>query len=335
MMKLYTFFDTTMEFVTNHPPAQKEFDRIYGYFASTQGQTTIHCSIEKSDNSFHIKAKSKRYSLEYTTEILHPDIYLSLFSPVIYETKDYFLIHGGSLSGIIISAPCGFGKTTLTRELLKDGFGFLSDELAPVNLKTGLVHPYPRGMGVLNDEKKTIIEIQKDRISLPCKPKFVIFLTLEKVDDGQTLEIAFNGVDIGLFKNIEGIKEIVPLYDRLFPMLRFTLEKEAQVIQKIQEVCDKNNMPIIYTLKGRTHAPDFNAIPKLKEIPQKEGIFLLSQNILNAYKSALLEETFNGSRPKMIFELAGLMQETRFFTLTVGKLSEMVNLIHHIHKKFS
>lgn len=303
-----------------------------------RGSDRVNCGIENRNGSYFIEAKSKRYSLEYTTQKLHPDTYLSLFSPVIYEVRDYFLIHAGSLltpngKSLIISAPCGFGKTTLTRELLKTGFNLLSDELAPINLKTGLIYPYPRGMGVLTEKSKEIIDIPKKKIGGPCEPGFVIFLVLEKAIDGDIVEIALGRIDddvINAFRKISGIKEIIPVHNRLFPMLRLSLKEGAHIVTSVQEACDAKNVPIIYTLKGKTQPPDFNAAPQLKEMPQREGVFELSQNILNVHNSALLEEIFSGSRPRMIFELAGIMSEARFFTLTVGKLSEMVRLICRI-----
>lgn len=231
---------------------------------------------------------------------------------------------------LIISAPCGFGKTTLTRELLKEGFNLLSDELAPINIRTGLIYPYPRGMGILSKMSKEIIDIPKDKIGNPCLPGVVIFLTLEKAPAGQTIEIALGRIDneiIMEFKKINGIKEITPVHDRLFPMLRLLLEEGAHIVTKVQEICNKLGIPIIYTLKGKTQPPNFNATPQLKELSQKDGVFELSQNILNAHNSALLTETFSSSRPRMIFELAGLMNNARFFTLTVGKLFEMVRLV--------
>jgi len=52
-----------------------------------------------------------------------------IFKFLIEEVKDYFLVHAGAVSwerkGLIVSAPCGFGKTTLIIELVKRGFSFL------------------------------------------------------------------------------------------------------------------------------------------------------------------------------------------------------------------
>lgn len=338
----YNFFGAALSFKTNSQKCAEEFEKIYGYFKSGDKNAAISCSIEKDNSSYRIKAMCRRYNLDYTIhEEPHPDVYLSLFSPVIYSVKNYFLIHAGSLStpgakSLIISAPCGFGKTTNTRELLKQGFKLLSDELAPISLKTGLIYPYPRGMGVLNAAKKDIIEIPKDIIGPASKPAFVIFLTLEKVPEEKEkryIELYVGRITddlINAFKKVTGVKEITPVFDRLFPMLRFLLDEDAYITARMQEICNYYNIPILYTLKGKTHKPDFNAAPKLREIPQEEGILELSRNILNAHNSALLEETFSGSRPRMLFELAGLTENARFFALTVGKLSEMTRMIKEL-----
>jgi len=340
----YQFFDTSLCFTTNSEECEKNFQKVYGYFKSQPNNPDINCSIEKFNSSYNIKAISKRYHLEYTINgQLHTDVYLSLFSPVLYEVKKYFLIHAGSLStpdgrSLFISAPSGFGKTTTTRELCKQGFKLLSDELAPLDLEKGMIHPYPRGMGVLKGENKEIVEISKEIIGKTCPPAFVIFLSLEKdpiSNEKRYMEIALGRIDdqiIKSFKELPDVKDITLIPGRMFPMLRLLLDEDAQIVAKIQEISQTHNTPIIYTLKGKTHPPDYNATPKLTEMSAKDGIFELSQNILNAHESALLEEVFKNSRPKMIFELAGLMNNVRFFTLTVGKLPEMINLIKNLCK---
>lgn len=344
----YRFFDTTLSFQTNSEEISREFQRIYGWFKdSTKVPVDINCSIVKNNNSYCIVTRSRHYSAEYTIKgRLHSDVYLSMFSPVIYEVKDYFLIHAGSLSAkknksLIISAPCGFGKTTLTLELIKQGFGFLSDELAPINRNTGFIYPYPRGIGVLTERDKKILTPLKN-IDTPCKPAYVIFITLQKDEDHEHdtryLELALARFSENIYKQLKdlpGIKEIAAVENRLFPMLRLKVLKELYIVPKIQEICDQNNVPIIYTLKGKTYPPDFNAVPKLEQMPVKEGVFQLSQNILNAHNSALTEDVFSGSRSQMIFELAGLMNNAKFYTLTVGRLQDMVGLLKDLCRKKS
>jgi len=67
-----------------------------------------------------------------------------------YRRPDLFFLHGAAvaLDGrvAILSAPSGTGKSTLTWALLEDGFGYLSDELAPVDMQHLLIHPYPHAV---------------------------------------------------------------------------------------------------------------------------------------------------------------------------------------------
>jgi len=51
----------------------------------------------------------------------------------------------------MLVAPAGSGKSMTTWALLHHGFGYLSDELGPVDLKTLEVHPYPHAL-CLKDE---------------------------------------------------------------------------------------------------------------------------------------------------------------------------------------
>lgn len=338
----YGFFGTYLSFTTNTEPCYQQFQEVFGYFQTPAPRIDITCAIEKTNSAYQVTARSKRYSLQYTMETPpHTDTYLSLFGPVIYEVKDFFLIHAGSLNtpggkSIFISAPCGFGKTTLTRELIAQGFKLLSDELAPVSLETGLIYPYPRGMGVLAGSGKKIVAIPQDIIGEKCRPGYVIFLTLRQDPPHQAIrymEIALGRIDNDLvtgFRNLAGVQQVTRIHDRLFPMLRLLLTPDTIIVPRIQALCHRNNIPIIYTLKGKTRAPDYQAPPQIQELSSKQGVFELSQHILNAHNSALLEETFAGSRPRMIFELAGLMNQARFFNLTVGKLPQMVNLVKKI-----
>ena len=104
------------------------------------------------------------YSLEksLTIELQHlrPDLYF-LHAAVLERNDRCVLIIGAS----------GSGKSTLCWELCNIGFGYMSDELAPVELESFMVHAYPRAICI----KKTF-----DRMtSLPA----------QTIDAGATLHI--------------------------------------------------------------------------------------------------------------------------------------------------
>lgn len=60
----------------------------------------------------------------------------------------YLALHAGSLSwrglGVVLPAPSGGGKSTLTAGLTAAGCGYLSDEVGLVDLESGILHPFPR-----------------------------------------------------------------------------------------------------------------------------------------------------------------------------------------------
>jgi hypothetical protein len=63
---------------------------------------------------------------------------------------DLYFVHGAALGfsrgAFLLVAPSGKGKSTTTWALLHHGFQYLSDELAPLNLDTLEVLPYPHAL---------------------------------------------------------------------------------------------------------------------------------------------------------------------------------------------
>ncbi len=66
------------------------------------------------------------------------------------QRPDLYFLHAAAvaLEGqvAVLAAPAGTGKSTLALALLEQGFTYLSDELAPVDLQTMKVHPYARSI---------------------------------------------------------------------------------------------------------------------------------------------------------------------------------------------
>jgi hypothetical protein len=63
---------------------------------------------------------------------------------------DLYFLHAAAVSrgetALVFVAPSGSGKSTLTWVLLTHGFGYLSDELAPIDLGSTSVHDYPHAI---------------------------------------------------------------------------------------------------------------------------------------------------------------------------------------------
>jgi hypothetical protein len=63
---------------------------------------------------------------------------------------DLYFLHSAAVEfqgrGALLVAESGGGKSTTTWGLMHHGFGYLSDELAPVDPRSMKVHPYPRAL---------------------------------------------------------------------------------------------------------------------------------------------------------------------------------------------
>lgn len=66
------------------------------------------------------------------------------------QRADLFFLHAAVVAlddrAVVLSAPSGTGKSTLALALLENGFDYLSDELAPIDVRRLTVHPYPHAL---------------------------------------------------------------------------------------------------------------------------------------------------------------------------------------------
>jgi hypothetical protein len=68
------------------------------------------------------------------------------------ETRDFLILHAGAVTGgdgtVLLPAPPDTGKSSTVAALLQQGFGYLSDEAAPVDPITGRVYPFPKRLAL-------------------------------------------------------------------------------------------------------------------------------------------------------------------------------------------
>lgn len=79
-------------------------------------------------------------------------LFARVFEALLDRVSGFAVLHAGAVAHAgrawLLAGPSGAGKTTLTLALLARGFLLLSDDFAPLELSTGLVHPFPKSLGV-------------------------------------------------------------------------------------------------------------------------------------------------------------------------------------------
>ena len=103
-------------------------------------------------------------------------LYRAFLTTVFARIGHHALLHAAAVErtgtgAILIAAPAGHGKSSLTMELIRRGFRFLSDDYAPVDLTTGTVSPYPRTVGVISGGSAPIPDEVRRIVDDPATPK--------------------------------------------------------------------------------------------------------------------------------------------------------------------
>jgi hypothetical protein len=79
-------------------------------------------------------------------------LFARVFEVLLDRVASFAVLHAGAVAHAgrawLLAGPSGAGKTTLSLALLERGFPLLSDDFAPLELSTGLVHRFPKSLGV-------------------------------------------------------------------------------------------------------------------------------------------------------------------------------------------
>lgn len=89
---------------------------------------------------------------EAVTDLFAVVVERRLLSEALARRRGYYLVHAGVVAGkgkaALLVGGSMLGKTTLTLTLATRGLDFLSDDFAPVDGASGLVHPFPTALRV-------------------------------------------------------------------------------------------------------------------------------------------------------------------------------------------
>ncbi len=291
--------------------------------------------IRNGNNHLRIASHSEklRFSFHYILEQL------------MKHTRNYFLLHAGVASNsgraVIIAGLSGMGKTTMIIELLKKGFMYFSDECCPISRETGLVHPYPRDLWIIpenrekttkrdyfirqNKEPHTAEDLGYHTARLPDKPEGLFFLTDGRQNDKSVrLLIKENSRIIDRLKSLDNI-EIEKLKKAPPPEWSVTYPRGQGLTQTINKILNEHKDSVNFMFRVDPVSPDYNTEPELTAIQTPDMAFRLMNQMQNLKEFAGID---NNTKPGLqMMELCELLEEVPCFLLKVGRLDQMVNLV--------
>ena len=133
-------------------------DLLAGVFAGMRAagaadSSTPTYSIDRYEDGFAISGTEPSGFAEDEADLVyHVDKAITL--ALQHQRPDLFFLHAAALARgskvAVLAAPPGTGKSTVTLALTGMGLTYLSDELAPIELDTLAIHPYPHGLCLKN-----------------------------------------------------------------------------------------------------------------------------------------------------------------------------------------
>jgi len=125
-------------------------------FSRSSSEVTGRYQIERSNSNtaqgFRVRDFNGVYAQVEDTDALLWHLDKSLTIALQHRRPDLYFLHAAAVAlagGVsVLAAPPGTGKSTLTLGLLERGFSYLSDELAPIDIRQRLVHHYAHAVGL-------------------------------------------------------------------------------------------------------------------------------------------------------------------------------------------
>ena len=176
------------------------FDQDYEAFRNTAPQFQVHLAVSvfQKNGGLHLIINDLNWQID-GNQAQHC-VYHKILDHLHQQlAQQFFLIHASVVArdgqAILIGGPAGAGKSTLTLALTHLGYGFMSDDLAPLDRITGMVNPLPRTLWIadpdghvshecLRSGKKPLpaVSFGDQQIRTPQQPKVLLWLTSGAAD---------------------------------------------------------------------------------------------------------------------------------------------------------
>jgi hypothetical protein len=120
---------------------------------------SLHATSDKEGRSHYtLRRDDQEVASSHDPAVVIGQLIWQISTDVVEHADGFLLIHAGSVvtpagDGVVILGESGSGKTTLVAALVQEGFGYLSDEAAAIELQTGLLHPWPRPLGFRRESR--------------------------------------------------------------------------------------------------------------------------------------------------------------------------------------
>ncbi len=271
--------------------------------------------------------------LEFPDDVPPDQAFARVFRTILDRIDRFVVLHAAALErdgrALLLSGPSGSGKTTLSLALLERGFRLLSDDFAPIERSTGLVHPFPKSPRIRPGVGVEFAANPVPRSERPLPPAAVVFFDGRREPPGagepMTMEVVVErgARDLGdRLAGIAGVTEVLCGEQEI----RLAFAPAVGLSNAIEAVLsDAGDAVLEYGLVGAPPEPD--AVPEIRPLPASAALVRLLREVQNRRPSGAFWSSIGGDPLRMATEVARLVGRLRFHWLAPGPPRETAALL--------
>lgn len=339
---------------------------VYKHFVVQQTENTdLECCILRKYSGCQSPAffvNGLFYQLPDTERFLdHAE--LILFRHLFDLLDDYIVLHAGVVErkgrALVVYGQSGFGKTTLTLELLRRGYGFLSDEFCPIRLSDFLIEPFERlvsikktssVLGLIDAERTPVLrfgsknffdcaDTDRTHAAQPCRAGAFIEISGTVDCDvcpsgGAMLDIylcnAASSVPEAL-RDLPGVTLSGPVMQGRYATYRVTASDGTAFVSRFNSIWTQYSHDIFSVLPYRGVVSSFERTPVLQRVTTFEAVTSIMSNIVNRSPTGRLLESFAGKNASLTMLLGRMLTDITCYRVQPGHLDMMGDLIDTIN----
>jgi hypothetical protein len=319
------------------------FDRDYNAFkkSDTRPPVDMAVTVFQKNGGLHLTINDLSWPID-GPHALHCVYHKILDHLHQHLAQRFFLIHAGAVAregqAILIGGPAGAGKSTLTLALTRLGYGFMSDDLAPLDRITGMVNPFPRALwiadpnvppicGHLRSGKSPVsmADFGDRRICDPQQPKALLWLTsgTEGGSPSQTLRLTLD--PSGETEILEALRKVESVTLSCNPphTWRVCASDIPEVNNKLKHILQAFDARIWQVYREQHFKGDYSRPPQITPCPPTE----MAMHLIRELKQVPWLEFQTRSAARWLMELTSLLSRFCCYELQVGNLSDTLDLI--------
>lgn len=331
------------------------FLAVFGRFETETGdpppESRVEAVVSTRDGSFKDGARTIPLA---PGRLRAGHVHNLLYTTLVRSLDGVLLLHAAALEaggkGWIIGGPSGSGKTSLAHALSSRGLAFLGDDLAPLTIEDGLLHPFPRrlgldagaaarighdGEGVRVGHKRFVTpeELGARVASRPVPLGGVILMN--PYGDTPAGEVPETRLVVGLRPEADAVRRRL---QALADSGRSHLAAEGAIILELDltdaasiaeagRCLEENEADIIFHSREYARDKTYADEPLLEGLSTREAAIGLLRETLNREPQSALMRRHDGQVTSLLFELLGLLEGVTCARLTPGPLEETADLL--------